>query len=220
MELDSLKALWQEQDQQVAEQDNRQEILAMLRKRSQNPIAKIKRNLRWELVAVIIVYSLAIWHYSVSWRGQYWEMAVLLFLVGASFVFYYYHKNKLLKQMQCVACEVRSNLQQQLKTLEKYIRFYYISGTLLMPVGYYVAGLIIFFKRPQFAGRGGNPLATRAQPMLTHITEHSYFTEFLVIGLVLTVGAYFLNGWYLNKMYGQHINRLKDLLRQMDDAAE
>lgn len=219
MELDSLKELWKEQDDRLAYQENNEEILSMLRKRSQNPIAKIKRNLRWELIAVIIIYSIAIWHYIVSWRGQYWEIAVLLFLVGASFVFYYYHKNKLLKQMQCVACEVKSNLQQQLKTLERYVRFYYISGTLLTPVVYYVAGLIIFFKTPGFAG-SDNPLATRAQPILNHITEHSYFTEFLVSGVILALGAYFINGWYLNKMYGQHIQRLKELLRQMEDMEE
>lgn len=219
MELDSLKDIWKQQDEQPAYPDSDEQIQSMLRKKSQSPIAKMKRNLQWELFGVVAIYSLTIWHYSTSWHGRYWEIAVLLFLVGVACVIYYYRKNKLLKQMQCHACEVKSNLQHQLTILEKYIRFYYISIPILTPAVYYVAGLIIFFKTPPTAT--GDPLigsGARIQPIIKHIADHRYFTEFIVSGLVLSLVAYFVNGWYLNKMYGQHVNRLKDLLRQMDDT--
>lgn len=217
MELDSLKDIWKEQDMIIANPNDNDQILSMLRKRSQSPIAKMKRNLRAELLAVVVIYSLTIWAYMTSWKGKYWEIALLLFLVAAAFIFYYYRKNKLLKAMQCVACEVKSNLQQQLTTLEKFVRFYFVSATLLTPVVYYVTGLIILFKAPAPVPTG-NPLATRIQPILNHITEHSYFTEFIVAGVLVTIGTYFLNVWYLNKLYGQHIKRLKSLLAQMEDV--
>ena len=218
MELDSLKDIWKEQDQTVERPEDKDEILSMLGKRSQSPIAKMKRNLRWEFTAVVVVYSLAIWHYLVSWQGKYWEIALLLSVVGITFVLYYYRKNKLLKAMQCVACEVKSNLQQQLTTLEKFVRFYFASATLLTPVVYYVTGLIILFKAPEHTPDPSQSLSTRIQPILNHITEHHFFTEFIIVGVVVTIGTYFLNAWYLNRLYGQHIKRLKSLLAQMEEV--
>ncbi|NML19919.1 hypothetical protein HHL16_03490 [Pseudoflavitalea sp. G-6-1-2] len=217
MELDSLKDIWKEQDQHVDRHpDNSNEILSMLGKKSQSPVAKLRRNLRWELVAVIITYAFAIIYYLTEKHGRYWEVSILFTLVAVGFGFYYYHKDKLLKSMQCVESEVKSNLQHQLGTLEKYVRFYFIAGTLLMPFLYYLTGLIILYKTPSFQ-LSGETLGNRAQPMLNAVREHGLFTEFLIGGVVVTAGMYFLNKWYLNKLYGQHIKYLKDLLRQMDE---
>ena len=123
--------------------------------------------------------------------------------------------------MQCVACEVKSNLQKQLNTLEKYVNFYFVTGTLLTPIVYFVAGLIVFFKTPP-NNKGVHPeisMGTGGKPeFFNHITDHRFFVEFLVIGVALTIGVYFLNRWMVNKMYGQHILKLKELLRQMDDT--
>jgi len=217
MELDSLKDIWKDQDKGMDRYpDNNTEILSMLGKKSQSPVAKIKRNLLWELIAVVVIYAIAIGYYAFSRHGQYWELAVMLALVGIGFVFYYYHKNKLLKSMQCVACEVKSNLQRQLTTLEKYVRFYFITGTLLTPVLYYLTGLIVLYKNPGH-GFSNEALGNRVQPMLTSVREHHYFTEFMVGGAVVTVVVYFVNKWYIKKLYGQHIGHLKELLRQMEE---
>src|SRR5689334_8520135 len=144
MELDSLKDIWKNLDEEDLQPGREVPILSMLQKRSQSTIARLKRNLNRELIAVLIIYSLTIW-YIITYQRLYSELAVLLALVGGAFLFYYYRKNKLLKQMECVACEVRSNLKQQLGTLEKYVRFYFIAGTILTPLAYFAAGLIILF---------------------------------------------------------------------------
>lgn len=218
MELDNLKDVWK--DLGVHDRlSNDAQISSMLFKRSQSPVAKMKRNLRWELIAIIVLYTLTIWYYITAWEGRYWEVALLLFLVGVFFLFYYNRKNKLLNEMQCVACEVKSNLKRQLTTLEKYVNFYFVTGTLLTPIVYFVAGLIVFFKTPPSNGKihaadsipGGKP------QFLNHVTDHRFFVEFLVIGVALTIAVYFLNRWMVNKMYGQHIVKLKELLRQMDE---
>jgi hypothetical protein len=163
-----------------------------------------------------VIYVIFIAYYALNKHGRYWEIAVLLGLVGIGFVFYYYHKNKLLKSMQCVACEVKSNLQTQLHTLEKYVRFYFIAGTLLTPLLYYITGLIILYKQTPHH-YSSELLGTRVQPMLNTVQDHQYFTEFLVGGAVITVLIYFANKWYVKKLYGQHISHLKELLRQMDE---
>ena len=202
MELDNLKDLWRDIDQKYVHQNSDEQIVMMLQKRSQSPIEKMKRNLWWELIAVVILYSLAIWYFIATSKGRYWELAVLLFLVGISFLFYYYRKNKLLSEMQCVTCEVRSNLQRQLTTLEKYVRFYFVSGAVLTPVAYFASAFIVIFKSP--LSEGG-------------LSNSRYYIPILVVGLAFTIGSYFFNKWYIRKLYGQHIRNLKELLQQMEE---
>jgi hypothetical protein len=212
MELDSLKELWREQDEVMVHRNADEDILSMLRKKSQSPIAKIKRNLGWELIAIIVLYSFTIWYYIRAWHGRYWEIAVLLSLIGISFVVYYYRKNKLLKEMLRVDYGVKYNLEQRLTTLEKYVRIYFVSGTVLTPATYFVAGMIVFFKTPS------RTASEKIPPMFTHITGQDYFILFTVSGVALAIGCYFLNIWYVKKLYGQHIDKLKDLLHQTKET--
>lgn len=223
MELDSLKDIWKNLDETDIRPVSEVPISSMLHKRSQSTIARLKRNLNRELIAVLIIYSLTIW-YIATFQGMYSELAVLLALVGGAFLFYYYRKSRLLKQMECVACEVRSNLKQQLGTLEKYVRFYFIAGTILTPLAYFATGIIILFNVQE-----GNthlidvPLEAQTSvsqmPIAQHISNHRFFVLFLSIGAVITFGSYFLNRWFIGKLYGQHIQKLKDLLMQMDEEA-
>lgn len=223
MELDSLKDIWKNLDETDLHPGREVPISSMLHKRSQSTIARLKRNLNRELLAVLIIYSLSIW-YIVTFQNMYSELAVLLALIGGAFLFYYYRKSKLLKQMECVACEVRSNLKQQLGTLEKYVRFYFIAGTILTPLAYFAAGAFILFNAQE-----GNqhlidvPLEAQTSvsqmPIAQTITNHRFFVLFISIGAVLTVGSYFVNRWLIGKLYGQHIQKLKDLLSQMEEEA-
>jgi Ca2+/Na+ antiporter len=221
MELDSLKDIWKNLDEEDLRPAQDVPILVMLHKRSQGSIAKLKRNLKRELVAIIVLYSVMIGYYTFAWHGLYWELSVLLFLIGAAFVFYYYRKNKLLNEMQCVTCEVKSNLKHQLVTLEKYVRFYFVAGTLLTPLAYFAACAIIFLKTPDNVAPGfpdPSQLIDAQLPVVTQITKHRFFLPYAIVGVALTISIYFLNRWYVNKLYGQHIQKLKELLLQMEEA--
>jgi len=222
MELDSLKDIWKELDEDDLRPGGNEEILSMLHKRSRSPVAKMKRNLYWEMGGLVVCYSLAIWYYIISWQGRYWEVALLLFLIGAFALFYYLRKRKLLNEMQCVACEVRSNLRRQLSTLEKYVNFYFVSTILLTPAAYFAAGLIVFFKTPEnshakpldfFGGAGDVAIQISEQ-----LPNQRFFITFVVLGVMISIGAYFLVRWAIDRMYGQHIQKLKELVRQMEEV--
>jgi hypothetical protein len=222
MELDSLKDIWKNLDEEDLQPVREMPILSMLQKRSQGTISRLKRNLNRELIAVVIIYSITI-GYIISFKQLYSELAVLLAIIAGAFLFYYYRKSKLLKQMQCVACEVRSNLKQQLSTLEKYVRFYFIAGSIITPLAYFAAGLIILFNAQDFKFSlndlpGGNATDSVSQiPVVAHISNHRFFVIFLSLGAVITVSSYFFNRWFVNKLYGQHIQKLKELLYQMEE---
>lgn len=219
MELDSLKDIWKNLDEEDLRPGQEVPILSMLQKRSQSSISRLQRNLNRELAAVVIIYSFTIW-YIIGYQQLYRELAVLLLLIGVGFLFYYYRKNKLLKQMQCVTCEVKSNLKQQLVTLEKYVRFYFIIGNILTPLTYFAAGLIILFDTPTQQLNNHHPFAVALSdlPVKEQITNSRFFFLFIAIGLALTVSIYFVNRWWVNKMYGQHVQKLKELLHQMEEV--
>lgn len=168
----------------------------------------MKRNLLVELVAVLVIYILTIAYYFIQYRGGMQWNAWLLLAIGVLYVFYYQRKRKLLNRMECITCEVKSNLKMQLNTLEKYIRFYLIAGTALFPVTMIATGLIVFFYSPDIA---------------KEVTDTSgrfvwIFTAALVFfSAVLTVPMYFLNKWYVRKLYGQHVERLKVIVNEMNE---
>lgn len=204
MELDNLKELWQN----LANENNKrndQDIMQIMRQKSQSPVSKMKRNLFVELIVVIVLYAGSIWYFIATSMGRYSEISILLLLIGLLFLYYYYRKNKLLRQMQCITCEVRSSLQQHLTTLEKYVRFYFIAGTILTPIAYFASGAVVLLNYPDGSVASG-------------FTQSRSYVVFVAIGLIITVGTYFLNKWYIRKLYGQHIDGLRTLLHQMEEG--
>lgn len=197
MELDNLKQAWKTLDSSSPAAD-RDSILGMLQKKSQRPIARIRRNLRYEMWAIVLLYTATILYYFLANHGKFWGVAVLLLAIGSLFMIYYYLKNKLLNEMECVACEVRSNLERQVRMLEKYLRIYFIAGNLLTPISYITAGIVVI----------------EQSPGITAISTNFLLLFFLGCAAV-TILVYFLNRWYLNKLYGQHIIRLKALLEEL-----
>jgi len=43
------------------------------------------------------------------------------------------------------------------------------------------------------------------------------YTYIIGLGIIVTILSYLLNKWYVNKLYGQHIKKLKNLLHQMEE---
>jgi hypothetical protein len=202
MELETLKTLWQEQETPPLAESSGEQLLALLQRRSGGPIARMRRNLRLEVVLMIVAYIPCIVFYWLAFNGK--MAGVSWLFVGALLFFYvyYYRKNQLLKKMQCVSCEVRSNLAGQLKTLRRYIRFYFWASTLIVPVMVFIAFEIALRGRdpdqPPFNWGRGLPLL-------------------LALIAVTTTIIYYFNRWYINKLYGRHIRKLQDLLREMDE---
>ncbi len=204
MELDSLKEIW---NSDVSVKETGDAVLQkMLQQKSKSPIAKMKRNLLIELLAIIVLYVSVVAYYFINFKGGILSIAWMMIAVGLLYIVYYYNKQKLLNKMECVTCEVKSNLSVQLQTLEKYVRFYLIAGTALVPVVMIFIGMVTFFYSPEIAKE--------------NIKDASLFWIFLGVivffALILTIPLYYLNKWYVNKLYGQHVKKLKDILKEME----
>ncbi|HSF90332.1 MAG TPA: hypothetical protein VLA46_13005 [Saprospiraceae bacterium] len=206
MELDELKDIWKDQrPEQVA-----RDVQPLLGKRSNTPIAKMKRHLMIELIAVIVLYGFVIAYFIVKLESRYYSISVLYFVLASLFCVYYYKKSRLLKEMECMACEVKSNLSKQVSTLESYIRFYLWAGTAIIPI------VLIFFYGFEYS-------------FIQPGKEHFFYLPSETVSVAQSVGTlllwlipstilfYFINKWYIRKLYGKHIDSLKEMLAQMED---
>lgn len=206
MELDQLKEMWGTVEEKQT-QTSEEELQLMLQKKSKSPIAKMKRNLTVEMWVLIVLYSWIIYDYVRQFKGLILAIPLLLFVVGLLYIVYFIRKRTLLKQMECVTCEVKSNLQQQVTILEKYIRFYMLSGTILFPLTVIFISSVMFFSSPEIQ-------QVRVKEPLPFAY---FFLAITIISVLITVPIYFLNKWYLRKLYGQHAEKLKQIINEMNE---
>ena len=99
MELDDLKELWKESNNSSL-LNNEEDLRQILSHRSRSPIAIMKRNLKLEVLFVILFYSFIIWLISnqVDSNILYFDI-LLLILAGMLFCIYAFYKYKLLYKM-------------------------------------------------------------------------------------------------------------------------
>ncbi|MGE5106127.1 MAG: hypothetical protein ACM3H8_01160 [Sphingobacteriales bacterium] len=210
MELDSLKDVWKEVGQQVVKQNNHEQLEEIINKSSSSPVAKMKRNLLWELVIVVVLFGAVAIYYFKAFNGKFSVIAWMYILLMALFAVYFYSKNKLLSDMQCAACMVKSNLEKQASTLERYVRFYLIAGTLMLPMVVIFLWFVLYVKLPGlFAGRQFFPSAS------VSLFKTDLF--WLAALVVFTILMYYGNKWYIHRLYGRHIQKIKAILAEMND---
>src|SRR5579872_2917693 len=138
MELENLKYIWYSLEVPRPDRDSG-ELVALLGRRSRGLVASMIRNLAGEAIALIIAYVPAILCFLLDFKGRLAAVSWLFLVLLAVFLAYYYRKYRLLREMQCPACQVRSNLSRQVATLKKYTGFYLLAGTLTIPVTYLIA---------------------------------------------------------------------------------
>lgn len=209
MELDSLKEIWKDAETKQPATLADEDIMAMLNKSSSNPVARMKRNVLIETILIIVLFGTVAVYYFIAFKGRFSSIAWVYVVTAAIFTFYYYRKWRLLHNMQCIACQVKSNLKKQVNTLERYIRFYFFWGTAMVPVIFIFLGLLFYYKFPEGSMRPIFP-----PPAAITATTWMAWTGSLIL---LTLVAWYGNRYYIKRLYGQHIQQLKRLLEQMDE---
>ena len=203
MELEKLKELWVDSTNSSLPIDE-EGLSKILNQSSRRPIALIKRNLKLEVLFVILLYGFLIWLIlnQVDSNILYVDI-ILLVLAGILFCLYAFYKNKLLNKMECVGCEVKSNLNLQLKSLEKLVKLYFKVGNIGIVFVYLIAGTISYIE---------------AEGDTVHFPHVLELVIFITIGAVLFIISYYFSRWYLFQLYGKHIQKLKNILYDMDES--
>jgi hypothetical protein len=199
MELDNLKAIWKEQEPRQGVQPDLQQLL---QKKSRGPIARMRRNVMIEGIVMVLCYTPTIILYLAWFDGRLWFISLMMSLILVFYCVYYVRKDRLLKKMECVTCEVRSNLARQVNILRNYLRFYLWSATLVIVISWSIAYLTI-----------------RYTLQLKGLLAPSWLEPFLLLLIIpVSIGLHFMNKRYFYKLYGRHIQKLQDLLQEMDEV--
>lgn len=201
MQLEELKSIWNKDNTSLINNEN---LLRMIHQTSTGPVAEMKRNLRFELYCVIVVYLLSAFLFLLQDDGRFIIISGTYVLLLGLFYIYYRYKMKLLNNMQCLTCEVKSNMKKQLSTLERYLNFYHWSSTLLVPL------LLIFF------GWLGVKKKTDSH-VLSKYTPDEIILPYLIFVAVLGVVLFFANKSYIKTMYGKHVSRLKAVVNELEE---
>jgi hypothetical protein len=198
MELDELKSIWKSSEP-TFQPKGENEIATMLKGKSISIIDKLKRNVWFELVFTVvasiglIVYALSLPSGAAKW------LSISLILMCVAFTFVYVKKLRLLNRFNPANENIRENLVSLIENVTGYLNFYKRSYAIMYPLYFCIALLFAFIERGADA----------------------FFENFMKLRTILpltAIGAlvFFLTtkmaNWYLKKLYGNHLEKLKSLL--------
>ncbi|MCC2547883.1 hypothetical protein LJY25_15645 [Hymenobacter sp. BT175] len=204
MELDDLRRQWQ-QPAATPPPLSPGQLDGLLSRRSGGLVEKMRTNARLETGLTVL---LAVGMPFGFWRADtalHKLEAGFLFLVALGMLGYYYRKLNTLRQMAETGGNVRSNLQRLCAGLRDLLRFYYrltlASGpaSLLLMYGYMVGKEL------------ARPEGPRSKLLL--ITGG----VLLVLGLLLQWAVIHGTRWYLQQLYGRHLDRLEAALQELGE---
>lgn len=204
MELEELKSIWKSREPGFHPKDEA-EIASMLTGRSLSIIEKLKRNVWFELIFTVVVsLCLLIYAFTLPAVGLKW-ISISVLVLTLAYAFYYIKKIILLNRFDPAKENIRANLISLIDKLSGYLKFYKRSYTILYPV-FFCVGLL-------FGGleRGANEFFENLAKPRTIL----YLTLMAVLFYVLS--TWFTN-WYLKKLYGNHLEKLKSMLHDIQAA--
>jgi hypothetical protein len=202
MELDELKDIWRKTDSGFRPKAEA-ELASMLKGNSKSIVNKLKRSVWFELIFALVagiallIYALTLESNSLKWT----YVSILVLFVGYSF--YYIKKLTLLNQFNPAEDNLKGNLEKLIGNLTSYLKFYKRSYTILYPV-YFFLGLL-------FAG------VERGLTEFVHVVTTPRTLAFLLVpAAVFFLLSNWLVNWFLKKLYGNHLDKLRSLLSDLN----
>ena len=201
MELEDLKSIWKNSEP-AFQPKNEKEIALMLRGRSVSIINKLKRNVLFELaIAVAVSAGLLTYALSLETGALKWT-SISLLLMCLVYSIYYVKKLLLLNRFLVLDGNLHDTIALLVQNLSSYLRFYKNSYAILYPV-YFILG-IMFSMMERGMDRYLQFLSRPSTIIYMLLTAGVFF-------FVSTLGA----NWYLKKLYGNHLEKLKNILEEL-----
>jgi len=200
MELENLKTIWNSTPSFPSKDEG--EIASMLTKTSQSVVNKLKRNVWLEMVftlatgIALLVYAIMLENGSLKWTS------VSLLAMFILYSIYNTKKLLLLSRFDPGKSNLTHTLETLVDNLTGYLKFYKRSYAILYPA-YFILMLL-------FA------LLERGTDEFVRVLSKPEIILYLVgTGVLFFICSIWLTGWYLRKMYGDHLQKLKELLQDL-----
>lgn len=197
MELDDLKHIWNYELMEF-KLKNPQEIAQMLRGNSKHVVSQLKKSVWFELTftvigsVALIIYSFSLETVSIR------SITIFVLVIFLAYSLYYLKKISLLNQYNPGEGNLRQSLDTLINGLRTYLKFYRRSYTVLYPV-YFLLGVLI----------GG--IERGVDQFLPHLLKPGTLPLLIVVGTAFYIINNLIVKWYLNKLYGKHLEKLESI---------
>ena len=210
IELDDLKNIWSSNiENDIGKHAIEQEkIRELLKRRSTNIIEKLRKNLLLEIcmffVCLLLIACVPLYFKS---KEVTLLCGIVIGVVFMPYLIYYIKKYTELKKFFSYNQNIKSNLQLLIAQLEKYLSIYFWGSLLLTPISGFLSGFAILYEM-------------KALGFLLYFDVFSSATLSMIISfaLLLTLLSYPIMKWYIRKLYGQHLEKLKDCLKELQEV--
>ena len=207
MELDELRRQWQQPDRAGVPAVNAAQLSSLLKGHSDGVVEKMRRNTWLEIMVSVLLMLAAplLLLHAGSGLIIFRFYTVLFEVLAIALLYHYYQQLGFLQRMTQADNTVRTHLGALCEGLRRLLRFYYrvtlatLPLTLLLNLGY-VVGQELAHPGPFRWGLVG--LIGGAM---------------LLLGGLAQLGLAPITRWYLQRLYGQHLDRLEANLRELGD---
>lgn len=200
MEFEQLKHIWNQKPFPVMKEE---EIAVMLKGRSRSIVSRLKRNAWAELLLTAAGFC-ALLYYAVTGHDNALRWSFISFLIlFAAFMAYYIGKINLLNQFDAGEQNIRSNINHLIHKLNIYLKFYRIGSAILYP--FYLVLVLSFVA-----------IEHGFDNLVYSVLQTEVLIYLLPITLFILLFSLWLSRWYDDKLYGNHVRKLQELL---DDLA-
>jgi hypothetical protein len=211
IELDDLKNIWSSNiESDIGKQSVEQEkIRTLLKNKSTNIIDKVRTNLLREIimfcVCLLLVACVPVY---LQTKEVFILCAIIVVVIFIPYLIYYLKKYRELKRFFSYNENMKHSLQLLIQQLEKYLSIYFWGSLLLTPVSGFLLCFVILYEM-------------KALGFLLYFDVYSSATLSMILSfaLLLTLISYPVMKWYIRKLYGQHLEKLKDCLRELEEVA-
>lgn len=209
MELEDLKNIWKEKIDEDINNNNiaQAQIKELLKQQSSSIIDKLRRNLLWEIIGFCICLILVLF-IPFFFKTMAIELlcAAIVVTIFIPYLIYYVKKYRELQRFTSYHHDIKTNLKYLILQMEKYLKIYFWGSLLLTPLTVFLSGFIILYE-------------IKALGFLLYFDAFhpSILSTLLSFSLLITLVSYPLMKWYIRKLYGQLLEKLKTCLWEMEE---
>lgn len=202
MELEELKNIWNKNKAGFQRKDEAQ-LSSMLKGNSKSVVDKLKRSVWFELVFTLIA-SVAFLFYAFTLpSGALKWTTVSVLILFLAYSIYYVKKLLILNQFKPGDDHLKASVEKLVESLSSYLKFYKASYAILYPV-YFGLGVVF------------GALETGGEKFMEKITDVKWVLYLVGLAVSFFLITMVFANWYLKKLYGNHLEKLKKLLLELN----
>jgi uncharacterized membrane protein (Fun14 family) len=204
MDTNDLKSIWKKHTDKKVEEDklNEDELNRIKYSKSKSMIQKIKNGIIFELlvsaimVIIISYYLIKDLHIVIEISIVFLDI-VFIFLLGV-----YFQYLRTIQKHKIHSINLKENLKLLIEEIERILKFLYLVSVAIIPIAAVFSYIVGFFIG---AGEDASNVFSSTKNLILFPT---------IIGIATLIG-FPLTKWYLQFMYGRHLNKLKRTLKEL-----